>query len=70
MRTGQEVEEKIKQIEKDYAHVLNIPPASTFVNAPRALMQVSAKSELDVLYWCLGEKRPILPCDDFTKLDY
>lgn len=70
MRPEKEIREKIKKIEKDYAHILNIPPASTQVNAPRALMQIQAKAELNALYWVINEGRPTFVCDDFSKLNH
>lgn len=70
MRLEKEIRKQIEKIKSDYAHVLEIPPASVIINAPRALMQIAAKKELDVLYYVLEEKRPIFACDDFKKLDY
>ena len=69
MTTEQTIRDRIKETEKDYNHVLSIPPASIAINAPRALMQLEATTILRELYWCLGQKRPTYPCDDFTKLD-
>jgi hypothetical protein len=69
MKTEKEIREKIKKIETDYEHVLSIAPASIEINAPRALMQISAKSELNALYWTLNEQRPRFKCDDFDKLN-
>jgi hypothetical protein len=70
MKSEKEIREKIKKIETDYAHILNIPPASVDINAPRALMQIQAKAELNALYWVVGEKRPAFACDDFKKLNH
>ena len=58
MKTEKEIRAKIKEIEKDYDHVLRGSMASVFANAPRALMQQSATSLLDGLFFVLGEKRP------------
>jgi hypothetical protein len=69
MKLEKEIREKIKKIEKDYAHILDIPPASVDINAPRALMQIQAKAELNALYWVLDKQRPKFKCDDFEKLD-
>ena len=69
MKEEKEIREQIEKIIKSYNHVLTIPPASIVINAPRALMQITARSTLDALYWCLGERRPHFACDEFDKLD-
>ena len=56
MKTEAEIKANIAQLERDYAHVLEGSRATVQVNAPRALMQVSAQSRLEVLYWVLGGK--------------
>jgi hypothetical protein len=56
MKTEQEVKEMIKQIEKDFAHVLTGSLATVDVNAPRALQQLAAESRLRELHWVLGTK--------------
>ena len=58
MKTEKEIREFIKKIEADYRHVMEGGMATVFENAPRALMQLCATSELGILYWVLGEKRP------------
>lgn len=58
MKTEQEIRNKIKEVEKAYDHVLKGGMATVEVNAPRALMQLSATSLLDGLYFALGKKRP------------
>jgi len=58
MRTEKEIRNKIKEVEKAYDHVLKGSMATVEINAPRALMQLSATSLLDGLYFALGEKRP------------
>jgi high-affinity nickel permease len=58
MKTEQEIQEKIKEVEKSYRHVLDGTMATVFENAPRALMQLSATAILDGLYFALGKKRP------------
>jgi hypothetical protein len=58
VRTEQEIRDKIKEIEKGYAHVLTGSFSTIDENAPRALMQLSATIMLDILYFVLGEKRP------------
>jgi len=45
---------KIAEIEKTYKHVLTGSLASVQINAPRALMQVSAEETLRTLHWVLG----------------
>ena len=69
MKTESEVRALIKKITEDNAHVLNTAPASVVINAPRALIQVAAKSQLSALYGILNEERPVFACDDYTKLD-
>jgi hypothetical protein len=58
MRTEEEIEEKIKEVEASYNHVLIGSMATIQINAPRALMQLQAVSILDGLYFSLGKKRP------------
>ena len=70
MKTEIEIRIKIAQITNDSLHVLDCGPATMEVNAPRAIMQITAKTALDELYWILGEKRPKFKCDDFTKQNH
>lgn len=63
IKTELEIRDKIKNIEDAFGHILNIPNATVFANAPRALMQAEAQSKLSVLYWCVGEIRPTYACD-------
>lgn len=64
MKTEEEIRVKISEIRKGYSHVLDVGGlASIQINAPRALMQIKAIGELDILYWILGEKRPQLAYD-------
>ena len=58
MRTEKEIREQIKAVEKSYDHVLKGTMATIDENAPRALMQLSATSKLEALYWALGKVRP------------
>ena len=58
MKTEKEIREAIKGIEKAYDHVLKGSLATIVENATRALMQLTAKSKLEALYYCLGEKCP------------
>jgi len=58
MRTEQEIRDMIKQIEESNAHVLRGSLATIVENAPRALMQLAAKSRLEGLYYALGENCP------------
>ena len=55
MKTQQEIEAKIKEIEHNYRHVLTGGLASVGINAPRALQQLAAESKLDALYWTIGK---------------
>lgn len=64
MKTEAEIRERIQITTLGFAHVLEAGPASLDVNGPRAVMQIAAKCELDMLYWVLGETRPTYPCDD------
>lgn len=58
MKNEKEIREEIKRIEKSSEHVLKGSFATIVENAPRALMQLQATSNLDGLYFSLGEKRP------------
>ena len=58
MRSMQEITRKIKEIEKSYDHVLKGSLATVEENAPRALMQLSAKNLLSGLYFALGKPCP------------
>jgi len=69
MLSEKEVKGRIQELEKDNAHVLDVGPASVFINAPRALMQLSATSQLDALYRVIEVERPRFVCDDFDKMD-
>jgi hypothetical protein len=55
-KTPKEIQEMIDLTEKDNAHILQGSLATVDINAPRALMQLSAESHLDALYWALGKK--------------
>lgn len=59
MKTEKEIRDKIYDVEKGYGHVLKGSMASIDENAPRALMQLSATSLLEGLYYSLGEKHPV-----------
>lgn len=63
-KTEDEVRTQIATVTEHYRHVLDAGPATMEINAPRAIMQISAKCELDALYWVLGETRPKFTCDD------
>lgn len=63
MKTDAEVRKAIEVITEGYRHVLDCPCATTFENAPRALMQLEAKTKLQILYWFLGESRPLFTAD-------
>jgi len=55
-KTEKEIKAQIAEIEKDNAHVLTGSTATIRINAPRALMQLSAQTKLDTLHWVLGTK--------------
>jgi len=67
MKTDKEIRIQIAKIKKSYKHVLNCYPATIQINSSRALMQLTATSGLDQLYWVMGEKRPRFKCDDWSK---
>jgi len=56
MKTEKEIRKRIKEIEDDYSHVLTGKIAIIAINAPRALMQLTAESKLKELYSIIGEK--------------
>mgnify|MGYP001593738362 FL=1 len=56
MKTQQEVETKIREIEDNYKHVLTGSVATVAINAPRALEQIAAETRLQTLHWMLGTK--------------
>lgn len=70
MKTEQEIRELIRKTTEDFKHVLDCGPATTQINTPRALMQLSATVRLDALYQVLGERRPQFICDDRTKTNH
>ena len=69
MKTEDEIRQEIVDVTERFSHVLTIYPASVEINSPRALMQHSAITQLDVLYDILGEKRPRFKCDEFDKMN-
>jgi hypothetical protein len=58
MRTEQEIRDMIKQTEELNSHVLKGSFATIVENAPRALIQLAAKSRLEGLYYALDENCP------------
>jgi len=64
MKTEQEIRDRITRITEGSKHVLDVPCANVVINAPRALMQLSATSTLNELYWALGEERPKFKCNE------
>lgn len=68
-KTEVEIRERIFSVTENNKHVLDCGPATVEINAPRALMQLAAQTQLDTLYWFLGEKRPRFKCDDRKKTD-
>ena len=55
MRNEQEIRKEIADIERANQHILVGGLAIIDINAPVALMQLSAESRLRELYWVLGE---------------
>ena len=68
--TEADIRAEIVRVTKGYRHVLDCGPASVEINAPRALMQLTAIATLDALYSVLGEDRPRFTCDDRSKRDH
>lgn len=67
-KTEKEVRERVKKIYESNKHVIEQPLIS--LGGPNdvvCLMQLSAKAQLDELYWVLGEKRPRYACDKEEK---
>ena len=56
MKTQQEIEAKVLEIESAYKHVLTGSLATIAINAPRALEQIAVESRLAILHWVLGTK--------------
>lgn len=54
MKSEEEIKAEIKEIEKNYSHVLTGSLATVTINAPRALMQLDAETKLSTLHWVLG----------------
>lgn len=54
MKTADDIKAKICEIKKNHAGVLTGSTATVDINAPRALMQISAESRLEILHWVLG----------------
>lgn len=55
MKNELEIKSEIVQVEKVYAHVLTGSLATVTINAPRALMQIAAETQLATLYWTIGK---------------
>lgn len=70
MRAETEIRTQIKAVTNFYQYILDLGPATVVINAPRALMQITAKEKLETLYWVLGEERPKFKCDDETLTDH
>lgn len=56
MKNEKEIRAKIAEIEKSHGHVLTGSLATVGINAPRALMQISAETQLKALHWVLGSE--------------
>lgn len=52
MKTQQELEAKLKEIEEDER--INYPLATLSINAPLVLIQLGLTSKADILRWALG----------------
>ncbi len=55
MKTEKDIRIEIAQIKQDYEHILKGSPATIEINRPRAIMQLTALTRLDLLHWILGE---------------
>lgn len=56
MKTKKEVSDKIREIKESNSHVLTGSVATIAINAPRALMQLSAETQLKTLHWLIGSE--------------
>lgn len=56
MKTEKDIRIRIAQIKQDNEHLLSGSLATVDINAPRALMQVSVRSMLEILYWVIEQK--------------
>jgi replication initiation and membrane attachment protein DnaB len=56
VKSQEEVEARIKEIEEKFNHVLTGSVATIQINAPRALQQLAAENQLETLHWILGTK--------------
>lgn len=54
MTNKQHIEQEIKELRSRYAHVLDGSLATIEINAPRAMLQLSATTQLRALHWVLG----------------
>ena len=54
MKTQDEIEAKIYELERAYRNILTGTLATVAINAPRVLLQVEAESRLKALYWVIG----------------
>ncbi len=70
MLTEKEIREEIVRVKSSNVHILNLYPATVDINAPRALMQLTAKIKLETLSFVLKEEREKFKCDDFSKANY
>ena len=59
----EQIKTRINQLEADYKHILDRSLENIHINAPVALMQITAKGQLDELYRLLNSTRPEFPCD-------
>ncbi len=63
MISERQVKKRIDEIIKNQKHILDVKRATVDINAPVALLQVAAKSQLKALFFVLGRARPKFLCD-------
>lgn len=66
MKTKEEIKQEILKTEKMHKSVLDLPAALIQINAPRALIQISAISKLEGLYWAIDEEMPDYKANEAT----
>jgi hypothetical protein len=70
MKTESDVRKRILEYYESGKHILEQTPKDVQTNAYVALSQCADTSYLEALYWVLGEERPKMKCDDFSKRNY
>ena len=57
MKSKEEIEARIKELEKDDRYQAGlVKPATIDINAPLALLQLEAETKVETLKWVLGGK--------------